>query len=207
MKNSKKYNTDIVLNNDAEVHSNALHQSSKESAISATNNIVLMAVIAATLTVSKLALFFIPNIEVVTLLIFAYSTVFGKKTALSVLIFCTADILIYGFGIWIVLYFLYWCPLSLIASVLLKKENPIAAVLLAVISTMIFGVLDAIIYTVFSVAGGVKLNQMLIVFAAYYARGIWFSATHIISNGIVAAVLYKPLVSVLNRIKSQKSLT
>lgn len=202
MKNSAKFENNLATNFDAEIQSKAFYPSTKESAtFLATKNIVLIAIIAASLIVLKLALFIVPNIEVVTVLILAYSTVFGKKTALSALIFCAVEISIYGFGMWTMLYFLYWCPLSLIASVLLKKASPFLAVILAIISTIWFGVLDAIIYTIFSVAGGVEFPQMLIVFGAYYARGIWFCVTHIVSNAIVVAALYKPLVAVLCRIK------
>ena len=67
-----------------------------------------IAVCAATLTAGKAALAAIPNVEVVSLLLGVYGYVFGLAGVLSSLIFCAVEVLIWGAGSWVVLYFIYW---------------------------------------------------------------------------------------------------
>ena len=68
--------------------------------------VVKVAVMSALLTALKFALSFIPNVEVVTLLIMVYAAVFGAAYALpAVLVFCAVEVAIYGAGSWVVLYF------------------------------------------------------------------------------------------------------
>lgn len=53
-----------------------------------TKEIALMGILSALLIIGQVALGFLPNIEVVTLLVIAYTLVFGKKVFFIIYIFC-----------------------------------------------------------------------------------------------------------------------
>lgn len=52
-----------------------------------TKEIALMGILSALLIIGQVALGFLPNIEVVTLLVIAYTLVFGKKVFFIIYIF------------------------------------------------------------------------------------------------------------------------
>ena len=70
--------------------------------------IALVGIMAATIECAKLALMFLPNIEVVTILSALYGYVFGIYGVIATIVFVCIEPLIYGFGTWVVSYFLSW---------------------------------------------------------------------------------------------------
>jgi len=165
-----------------------------------TKNIVLTGLLAAAMTAGKLALAFIPNVEVVTVLILVYATVFGLRAVFAVLVFCTVEVLFYGFGTWVFLYYIYWSALCSIACLLLKRPRSVAAVIYAVVMTFLFGIIDTVINVVFAVLSGFSCQESMSLFIGYYARGVWFYVVHIVSNALVVSALYRPLVSALSKL-------
>lgn len=162
-----------------------------------------VAVMAATLTVSKLALSFIPNVEVVTLLIICYASVFGRRyTIFATMIFCAVETAIYGFGTWVLLYFIYWNLLAVVSSLSLTKPKLYIAVIIAVLFTASFGVISTGIDVVFAGVYGVPKSDLGRLFGAYYVRGVWFYVTHVVSNLLIVSALYLPLTKVLTKIKT-----
>jgi energy-coupling factor transport system substrate-specific component len=172
----------------------------KCAALSAVKNIVLTGFLAAVLTVAKFALSFIPNVEIVTVLILVYATVFGFRAVYAVLIFCTVEVLLYGLGSWVALYYFYWTALCVISCALLSRPRPVAAVIYAVVMTFLFGILDALINAVFAALGGVPSYQLFNIAIGYYARGVEFYVVHLVSNAVVVAALYRPLVSAISKL-------
>lgn len=163
----------------------------------ATIYIVRVAILAATLTVGKLALSFIPNVEVVTLLVIVYGSALGVGYALpATLIFCAVETAIYGVGMWNVLYFVYWPLLGIVASALKGGRLPLAVALAAVFSVL-FGALDAGITTLFA-AGELSSLELYKYFVAYYLRGVYFDVVHVVSSLVTVGILYVPLVKVLS---------
>ena len=72
-------------------------------------DIVLVGILSATLTAGKMALAFVPNVEIVTLLLILYTVTVGlKKALLTAVIFSTIEIFIYGFNTWILGYYFIW---------------------------------------------------------------------------------------------------
>lgn len=163
--------------------------------------VVKTAVMAALLTSLKLALSFIPNVEVVTLLILVYAAVFGAAYALpAVLVFCCVEISIYGVASWVLLYFIYWPLLAFGACIILKRRKTWKAVLYAVAMSAFFGVLSACCDTLVTAAGFPDVN-LAQYFAAYYVRGLYFDLVHCVSNLAVVAALFAPLCFAAERVK------
>lgn len=159
--------------------------------------IVRIAVLAAMLTAGKLALSFIPNVEIVTLLVIVYGSALGIGYALpATLIFCAVEMALYGVGSWNILYFVYWPLLGAVTSFLRGKKLPLA-IALGVVGSVLFGVLDAGIYTLL-IAGNLAPIELGKYFAVYYLRGVAFDITHVISSAATVGILYHPLVRALS---------
>ena len=88
------------------------------------HDIVLIGLLSAATTAGKLALSFLPNIEVVTLFFIIFTTALGlKRSLLIAVVFVTTEILLYGFSTWVIGYYLIWPLLVLIVSALGKKAR------------------------------------------------------------------------------------
>ncbi|MCM1306317.1 MAG: hypothetical protein NC037_04935 [Bacteroides sp.] len=173
---------------------------SGKNARDATVYIVRIAFMAAMLTAFKFALSFIPNVEVVTLMICVYGSAMGIAYALpATLVFCTVEIAIYGVGSWVLLYYVYWTLLAVVSSLFLKGGRAPLAIAIGVVGSVAFGVLSACCDTLFCVASlaPARLGDYLI---AYYIRGLYFDVVHTISNAVILSVLYVPLVTVTKRV-------
>ena len=62
--------------------------------------ITRIALLSAILYVSKVALEFLPNVELVSLLTVLYTLVFGKEAFLIVTVFNLFELIQWGFGTW-----------------------------------------------------------------------------------------------------------
>ena len=71
-------------------------------------DVATIGIMSATLSAGKMALAFLPNIEVVSLLIIFYSIYFGRKAIAAVFVFIAAECLIWGMGLWTVMYVYVW---------------------------------------------------------------------------------------------------
>lgn len=165
-----------------------------------TKFIVLVAVIASLLTVSKLAVSFIPNVEPVTLLIMIFASTLGIAYILpSVLVFCSIELLLYGIASWSILYFVYWPLLAIVSSYLLRNKNIVLAITISIVFSILFGVLSACCDTLVCVFN-LSSDELAEYFVAYYLRGLYFDLIHVVSNAIIILVLYMPLCSVMKKI-------
>lgn len=85
-------------------------------------DLTLIGILSASITAGKLALSFIPNVEVVTLLFIMYAIVFGTKKGIFIaIIFTTTEVFIYGFSTWLLMYFILWPMLVVITGFLKDK--------------------------------------------------------------------------------------
>ena len=163
-----------------------------------------VAVMAGLITALKFALSFLPNVEVITVLIAVFSTVWGLKYSLpATLIFCTVEMAIYGVGSWVPLYYIYWPILSVVFHFALGgKRTPVAmgiALPIGILFSALFGVLSASMETLF-VVGVVSPDMLGTFFVSYYLKGLWFDIVHIVSVAISILVLYIPLVKISEKI-------
>ena len=162
----------------------------KRSALS----IALVGIMAATLECVKLALASLPNVEAVTLFTALFGYTLGPLGVWAAVVFVCIEPLIWGFGTWIISYFIYW-PLVAIVFMLLGRaniKNRIILTLTAVLLSAFFGVLTSLVdIGLFSGA----FDNFFTRFAIYYARGIGFYLAQIITN----AVLFPLLFCILNK--------
>lgn len=158
---------------------------------------------AATLEVGKLALSFIPNVEIVTLLCAVYGYVFGFCGIIATYIFVGLETLIWGANTWVVTYLIHWGCVSFVFLLLGKFniKSRIAATAAAVLLTAAFGVLSSLIDT--GLLTGF-FDDFWRRFAIIYARGFVFYLVQIICNLFLFLTVFRPLVKLIEKILPDK---
>ena len=164
--------------------------------------LVLTALLAASLTAGKTALAFLPNIEIVTLLCGLYGYSFGMVGVAAVFVFVGVEVLIWGFGTWIISYLIYWPMLTILFMLLNKKgvKNRFLLAAAAVLSTVFFGVLTSLIDVGLFSGYFENFGERFVI---YYLRGIPFYVTQIICNAVLYPLLF-PLLSEFLRKQKKK---
>jgi len=159
-------------------------------------DIVLIPMLSATLTSGKMALSFLPNIEIVTLLFMVYTCVFGtRKTLIISIIFSTTEIFFYGVQTWLLVYYIIWPLLIFLSSLLFKTtESEWAFSIFGLIFGLSFGFVFAVFESFFY-----GLSYGIV----YWTRGIPFDLIHGASNFIVILLLYKPLLKLLTQLRNK----
>lgn len=165
--------------------------------------LALIAVMAATLEGGKLALAFLPNVEIVTLLCAMYGFVFGWSGMIATYIFVIIECFVWGINTWVLTYFIYW-PLLTFVFVLLGRfdiKNRFIATLCAVMMTIFFGVLSSLVDT--GLLTGFY-ERFWYRFSIIYVRGISFYLVQIFCNLFLFLFLFRPLVDRIDNLCPQK---
>ena len=167
---------------------------------SAAKSIALVGIMAATVECGKLVLAPIPNVEVVTILLALYGYVFGYLGVISAFVFVSIEPLIYGFGTWVVSYYLYWPLVAVTFSVLarLKVKNRFVITGVAILLTFFFGVLSSLV-DVGLLSG--NFDKFWYRFGVYYAREAVFYVVQMLCNAALFVFLFKFLSEKLSKIK------
>lgn len=158
-------------------------------------DLVLIALMAALLLAVKEALAFLPNVELVSLLILLFGACFSFRVLPAIAVFVALQGVLYGFGVWWFAYLYIWFLLAGAGFLLLRftqKALPLA--LLSGTFGLIFGSLTAIPYFFIGGAGAV---------GAYIVAGLYFDLIHCAANFTLCLLLWKPLLILLTRIKGQ----
>lgn len=150
---------------------------------------------SAILYVSKVALEFLPNIELVSLLVVIYSLVFGWETILIVTVFNMFELIQWGFGTWWFSYLYVWpllCAITMLLKKLIKEEFVIWAIVSGVFG-LIFGSLFALFYLF------VDTKYAF----AYWISGLPWDVVHCIGNFVLMLVLGKPVYKLLKMLNQK----
>ena len=156
--------------------------------------ITRIALLSAILYVSKVALEFLPNVELVSLLTVLYTLVFGKEAFLIVTVFNLFELIQWGFGTWWVSYLYVW-PLLVLITLLLKKIIKEGFLIWSVVSGLfglIFGSLFAIVYLPVDPAYAL----------AYWISGLPWDVWHGVCNFVLMLVIGKPLYLLLKKVRT-----
>ena len=161
--------------------------------------LALIAIMAATLEGGKLALSFIPNVEIVTLLCAVYGYVFGVLGILSTYIFVGLETLIWGVNTWVISYLIHWGCVAFVFALFgkFKVNNRLIFTATAVIMTTAFGVLTSLVDT--GLLTGF-FNDFWRRFAIIYTRGAVFYIVQIVCNLLLFIIVFKPLVRMIEKI-------
>ncbi len=153
--------------------------------------ITLFALLGVVLFVAQVILALIGNVELVTVLIIAYTVVFGLRALIPTYIFAFLEIVVYGFGVWNVMYLYVWAILVVLIYLLKTFENKIFFATIAAFYGLFFGTLCSIPYFV---VGGASMGIPWII------NGIPYDIIHCVSNFVLVYVAYNPIKNTLKKI-------
>ena len=154
-------------------------------------NAAITAIGAATMYVSQVAMSFLPNIELVSLMVLLYTRSFGKKTLVMVYLFALIEGLTFGFGIWWINYLYVWTVMYFIAALTKNIDGAFIFACINGLYGLFFGALCSIPYFfVLGIGGGIS----------YFVGGITFDFLHCAGNFALALVLFTPLDRILKKI-------
>lgn len=147
-----------------------------------------MGFLTAVVFAAQVAMGFLPNIELVTLLFILYTLVLGKKVFFIIYVFVFLEGIFYGFGLWWINYLYIWTVQSIITLLLRKQTSVIFWSIISGFYGITFGALCSIPYFFM---GGIPSAF------AYWVSGIIYDIPHCIGNVIICLLLFKPLYKVL----------
>ena len=155
-------------------------------------DIAVIGVMVATIEVAKITLSFLPNIELVTLLVMLYTICFGWKTLYAIAVFVLIEGCLYGFGLWWFFYLYAWPLLFIITHCFRKQKSVFVFMVISGFFGLFFGGLSSVPYFI---VGGLRMG------VSYWFAGIPFDLIHCAGNIVVCLILWKPLITVLQRLE------
>lgn len=152
--------------------------------------LVTLAACTAILFVGQIALAFLPNIEVVSLLIILYTLTFRKKVLWIIYGFALLEGMLYGFSFWWISYLYVWTILAGVTWCFRKMDTALGWAVLSAAYGLSFGILC-------------EISRLFILgwnaTVAEWISGIPFDLAHCVGNFAAALVLYRPLRTLLRR--------
>ena len=165
-------------------------------------DIARIGLMIAVMTASKLALASLPNIELISFLIIAFTKKFGKSMLFVIPAYILIEILIFGFDImWVLAYCYVWPLLYLLTRIFGKTESTVSLSVLSGFFGLFFGFLCSFPYLF--ITTGTNPTASLSSAIAWWVAGIPFDIIHGVSNFIIMLVLYIPVSRVLELVKNK----
>lgn len=162
-------------------------------------DIALIGMITAIIEVSKLALSFLPNVELVTFWIIMFTLFLGYKTIYAILAFILIEISLYGIHTWVIMYLYMWPLLSLVVYLCRKKDSVWFYSILSGFFGLFFGAFCALPYMIIgAVDGGIRSG--LIMAFNWWVAGIPYDIIHAIANTALMLTLYHPVRMLFRRL-------
>lgn len=144
----------------------------------------LLALMAALMVASQIAMAALPNIHIVALLIIVTTLAFGWSALFSVAVFVLLEGVVFGFGIWWVSYIYAWPVLVFVIMLLRENTSPLIWAIVAGAHGLLFGAMCAVPYLF---VGGWEMA------ASYWVAGIPFDLAHCAGNFVLTLILVSPL--------------
>ncbi len=155
-----------------------------------------MAMMLAMIEAVKRALDFLPNIELVTFLFLVFTILRGKRVILVSFAFTVAETLVFGSGLWVIMYLYVW-PLEIVLVLLLRRRFPKPVggfwwyCILSGTFGLFFGAFCSIPYWILT---GPKAA------IAWWIAGIPMDILHCVSNFTLCFLLFRPVMRAAGRV-------
>lgn len=158
--------------------------------------LILFGALGGIISISQVALSFLPNIETVSLFIILFSLIYRKKVLYIVYTFVSIMGIVHGFGLWWFGYVVLWPLLSIITFSIrrLIEGKYLALAIYSGIFGLLFGFFYAIPHAVF---GG--LNAGIV----YWVAGIQFDIIHGVGNYFIMLLLGEKIFNLLNNLNNR----
>ena len=161
--------------------------------------VVVMVVVAS---IGRIIFGFIPNVQPVTVIVIIMGLCYNTESGfLTGVLSALVSNMVMGQGPWTLWQMLAWGLIGLFAG-LFGKIKPCRSLPFAVVYSVAAAFIFSIItdtWTVLTLADGLTLGGALSVFGA----GLAFNIPHAVFNGVLCALIYKPMSKRLTRIKEK----
>ncbi len=155
--------------------------------------LVSMGFLSAILLIGQVGMSYLPNIEIVSLLIYIYTQVYRKKVFFIIYVFVFLEGCIYGFGLWWFGYLYIW---SVLALIVLRSGKQQTSVIMTAVILGAYGLSFGMLYALpYFIAGGWAAGF------SYWVSGIPFDLLHCAGNVAVSLICYRPLRTLLGKLK------
>ena len=163
-------------------------------------DIALIGVMVAVIEVCKMAMSFLPNIELTSFWVILFTLFFGWKMVFVIPVFILIEGCVYGFGLWWVMYLYAWPLLALFTYLNRKKETLLFWSLTSATFGLLFGAMCAIPYFFVGLLDGGIAAGVRTAFA-WWVAGIPWDITHAIGNFVLMMVLFVPVRTMMKKVK------
>ena len=154
-------------------------------------DITLIGLMVAIIEVCKIVMKDIPNVELTTFWVIMFTLYFGKKIAYVIPTFIVIEGLLFGFGLWWIMYLYLWPLLALVTWKFRKMNSAWNWAVISGLFGLLFGFFGAFLYVVTS---GIPTA------IAWWIQGIPWDITHGVANFALMLVLFRPIRNVMNRV-------
>ena len=170
----------------------------KHSSRLTARDITIMALMVAIIEVSKVTLAQIPNVELTSFWIIMFTLYFETRIFYVIPVFILIEGLMYGFGLWWIMYLYAWPMLAIVVLSLKKMKTAWEWSFVSGLFGLLFGFLCAIPYIFTSGLAGAF---------TWWVAGIPWDLVHGIANFAIMFALYKPMKIVMSKMQNIKSET
>lgn len=155
-------------------------------------DVALVALMVAIIEVCKVAFMEIPNVELTSFWLLIFSKHFGNRVYFVVPIFILIEGMMFGFGLWWIMYLYAWPLLILVARLFRKSDEALTWAMISGFFGLLFGLLCAIPY--------LFMGGMGTAFS-WWIAGIPWDFVHGGANFIIMLILYKPISKAIKGIE------
>ena len=154
-------------------------------------DITIMALMVAIIEACKVAIAQIPNVELTSFWIIMFTLYFGTRIFYVIPVFILIEGMIYGFGLWWVMYLYAWPILAIVVLMCKKMNSAWEWSMVSGFFGLSFGFLCAIPYIFTSGIYGAF---------TWWIAGIPWDLVHGVFNFIIMLVLYEPMKYVMQKL-------
>ena len=166
--------------------------------VSAAQDVAIGALMVAMIEVCKLFMQSLPNIEMTSFLVILFTLRLGRPALYAIPVFVIIEGLLYGFGLWWIMYLYAWPLLALITRALSHADSAFFWAVVSGAFGLLFGLLCAVPYFFIGFAGGGAMQGLRQLFA-WWVAGIPYDLIHGAGNFVLMIALYRPVSNLLAR--------
>ena len=152
----------------------------------------------------KVALSFLPNIELTSFWLIMFALSMGWKTFIIIPVFIAIEASLYGPHVWIIMYLYVWPILVAMTLVFRKNRSALFWALLSGFFGLAFGLLCTPAQVIFFTKPQ-TIEKALKAGFTWWVAGIPFDVAHCIGNFALMLVLYHPIRIAVSRIRHEQN--
>lgn len=160
---------------------------------------VLFAMFAAMMFISKIMMEFLPNVHLVGMFVVLLTVVYRKKALVPIYIFVLLQGIYGGFAMWWIPYLYIWTALWAVVMLLPKNMKKTSCMIVYPLVCALHGLLFGVLY---APAQMIMFSFSFKQIVAWVVAGFPFDITHAVGN-LVAGLLIYPLSVILKKLNKK----